>query len=65
MQTGELADDSALAGLFVAGSLIAAAGFALAARSGVSGSYWSKIVSVSIVLGFGMALSAAPLTTPS
>ncbi|WP_431276561.1 MFS transporter [Variovorax ureilyticus] len=60
---GQLVDRFGPRGPLVIGPSIAAVGFAMFALPGVGVSYWTAFFPAVVVLGFGMTVTVAPLTT--
>ena len=60
---GRLVDRYGARGPLMVGPLIAALGFVLLALPGTSGDYWTTFFPGIAVLGLGMAVTVAPLTT--
>jgi len=61
--TGALADRIGPRKLLITGPLVTAAGMAMLALPGVGGSFWTTFFPGILILGIGMSITVAPLTT--
>ncbi len=61
--SGDLQDRIGARWPLIIGPIITAVGFALLARPGVGGSYWTDFFPPMAMIGLGMAVTIAPLTT--
>jgi len=61
--TGALADRIGPRLPLIVGPILAGAGFMLMARPAIGGSYWTTFFPAILILGIGMAITVAPLTT--
>lgn len=61
--SGRLQDRIGARWPLISGPFVTAIGFALLARSGVGGSYWTDFFPPMVLIGLGMALTISPLTT--